>query len=69
MMYYLGKGNICPICGGKIKHPYTGTVSIEQIEEDIFTCIWMEVCDGGGGTIGYTPICKKNNWKEKEGGQ
>lgn len=66
MMYYSGKDNICPICGGKIKHPYTGSVSIEQIEEDILTCIWMEVVDEGDSCLGYTPICK-NGWKTKEG--
>ena len=48
----------CPICGGKIKHPYTGLVSSEQIEEDLNSCIWMEVIDEGDSTIGYTPICK-----------
>lgn len=66
-MYYSGEDNICPICGGKIKHPYTGNVSIEQIEEDIITCIWMEVANEGRGTIGYTPICKNGNWKAKDG--
>ena len=66
-MYYSGEDNICPICGGKIKHPYTGSVSIEQIEEDILTCIWREVSDEYRGTIGYTPICKNGDWKAKDG--
>lgn len=65
-MYYSGKGNICPICGGRIKHPYTGLVTSEQLEEDYKTCQWMEVCDEGRGTIGYIPICKNDDWKAKE---
>lgn len=48
----------CPICGGKIKHPYTGSVSIEQLEEDSNCCLWGEVIDEGGITVGYHPICK-----------
>ena len=48
----------CPICGGKIKHPYTGSVTSEQIEEDSNTCLLMEVCDEGGSCLGYVPICR-----------
>ena len=61
-MLFSGEDNICPICGGKIKHPYTGLVTSEQIDEDIKSCIWMEVCDEADGCLGYTPICKRN-WK------
>lgn len=61
-MYFTGEDDICPICGNKIKHPYTGSVTLEQIEEDIRSCLWMEVIDESRGTIGYTPICKKD-WK------
>lgn len=57
-LYYDYDLDICPICGKKIKHPYTGEVSIEQIDEDIETCLWMENIDEGGSTIGYTPCCK-----------
>lgn len=55
--YYIG-GDVCPICGGRIKHPYTGHVSSEQIDEDINSCLWMEVIDEGRSTLGYTPICR-----------
>ena len=48
----------CPICGKRIKHPYTGEVSMEQIEEDSQTCIWEEVIDDSKSTIGFHPICK-----------
>lgn len=53
-------GDICPICGKRIKHPYTGSVTSEQMEEDWNTCQWMEVIDEGRSTIGYQPICKQN---------
>ena len=49
---------ICPVCGGKIKHPRTGEVTSEQLEEDMNCCQWMEVCDEGDGCLGYTPICR-----------
>ena len=51
----------CPICGGKIKHPYTGSVTSEQIEEDFNTCILVEVCDEYGSCLGYVAYCKKEN--------
>ena len=57
-VYYTGNGDICPVCGGKIKHPYTGEVTSEQLEEDMNCCQWMEVCDEGDGCLGYTPICR-----------
>ena len=57
-MYFDGKSKICPICGGKIIHPYTGLVTSEQLEEESKSCIWIECVDEGGGTIGYTPCCK-----------
>lgn len=57
-IYYTGNGDICPVCGGRIKHPYTGEVTSEQIEEDMNCCQWMEVCDEGDGCLGYTPICR-----------
>ena len=59
--YYDGQGNICPLCGGKIKHEYTGIVTSEQMEEDSNSCLWGECIDGGRGTIGYKPICKNIN--------
>ena len=57
-VYYTGNGDICPVCGGRIKHPYTGEVTSEQLEEDMNCCQWMEVCDEGDGCLGYTPICR-----------
>ena len=49
---------VCPRCGGKIKHPYTGEVTSEQIDEDINTCLLMEVIDENDNTLGYEAICK-----------
>ena len=57
---YIGTDEVCPICGGRIKHPYTGHVTTEQIVEDSRCCTWIEVVDEGGGTIGYRPICKNS---------
>ena len=65
-VYYTGNGDICPVCGGKIKHPYTGEVTSEQIEEDMNCCQWMEVCDEGDGCLGYTPICRNVHPYTKE---
>ena len=65
-IYYTGNGEICPVCGGKIKHPYTGEVTSEQIEEDMNCCQWMEVCDEGDGCLGYTPICRNVHPYTKE---
>ena len=59
-LYYDYDETVCPICGGRIKHPYTGLVSMEQIEEDCRTCQWIEVVDESRGTIGFRPICKKD---------
>ena len=56
--YYDYNGVICPVCGGRIKHPYTGEVTSEQIDEDINTCLWMEVINEYDVTLGWTPICK-----------
>lgn len=50
---------ICPICGGKIKHPYTGMITDEQLEEDLKTCQLIEVIDENNVTLGYRPLCKK----------
>lgn len=50
---------ICPICGGKIKHPYTGQVTDEQLQEDINTCQLIEVIDENNNTLGYQALCKK----------
>ena len=50
---------ICPICGGKIKHPYTGQVTDKQLQEDIDTCLLVEVIDENDNTLGYHAICKK----------
>ena len=57
-VYYDGRSKICPICGGKIIHPYTGYVTSEQLDEEIACCTWCEVIDEGDSTIGYTPCCK-----------
>lgn len=65
-VYYTGNGDICPVCGGKIKHPYTGEVTSEQLEEDTNCCLWMEVCDEGDGCLGYTPICRNVHPYTKE---
>ena len=64
-MYYDYNEQVCPICGSKIKHPYTGLVTPEQLEEDEKSCIWIEVVDEGRGTIGYSPICR-NKGKRNE---
>ena len=65
-IYYNGASDVCPVCGGRIKHPYTGMVTSEQLEEDEQCCIWMEVCDEGDGCLGYTPICKNVHPYTKE---
>lgn len=65
-IYYTGASDVCPVCGGRIKHPYTGLVTSEQLEEDEKCCIWMEVCDEGDGCLGYTPICKNVHPHTKE---
>lgn len=57
--YYDGYGTICPICGGKIIHLYTGLVTSEQLDEESKCCTWGEVIDEGDSTIGYVPQCKK----------
>ena len=49
---------VCPRCGGKIKHPYTGEVTSEQIDEDMNTCLLIEVIDEYDNTLGYEAICK-----------
>ena len=66
-VYYNGNSDICPVCRGKIKHPYTGVVTSEQSEEDMNCCLWMEVCDKGDGCLGYTPICRNvHSYTKKE---
>ena len=65
-VYYTGNGDICPVCGFIIKHPYTGEVTSEQLEEDMNCCQWMEVCDEGDGCLGYTPICRNIHPYTKE---
>lgn len=65
-VYYTGNGDICPVCGFIIKHPYTGEVTSEQIEEDMNCCQWMEVCDESDGCLGYTPICRNVHPYTKE---
>lgn len=60
---YDGMSNICPICGRKIKHPYTGYVTSEQLDEDFNTCQWMEVTDESRGCLGFRPICIAT-WEE-----
>ena len=57
-MYYKYAGKICPICGCHIKRPYTGQVTYEQLQEDIDTCLWIEVIDESRSTVGYVPYCK-----------
>lgn len=49
---------VCPICGGKIKHPCTGEVTLEQLEEDMKTCQLIEVVDENNTLLGYHAICK-----------
>ena len=51
----------CPICGEKIKHPYTGSVTKEQLDEDSKCCLWMEVTDESRSCLGYTPICRNSS--------
>ena len=57
-LYHDYNETTCPICGGRIKHPYTGFVTSEQLEEDNNCCLWMEVVDEGRSTIGYRPVCR-----------
>ena len=57
-MYYDGMSKVCPVCGGKIIHQYTGCVTDEQMEEEFNSCIWIEVIDESRSTIGYTPCCR-----------
>ena len=56
---------ICPVCGGPIKHPYTGNVTTKQIEEDEATCQLIEVCDGFGCTLGWHALCV-TKWRYKK---
>lgn len=56
--YYSYDETICPVCGGKIKHPYTGAVTSEQLAEDSSCCLWIEVRDEFKYTLGYSPICR-----------
>lgn len=58
MIYDCDSWSFCPICGGAIKHPYTGHVTMEQLDEDMNSCIWMEVQDEYDYTLGFKPICK-----------
>ena len=55
---YEGTETECPICGGKIKHQYTGIVTMEQLDEDLHTCLWMEVTDESRSCLGFRPICR-----------
>lgn len=55
---YKGTEKRCPTCGGKIKHPYTGDVTAEQLDEDISCCLWIEVTDESRSCLGYHPICR-----------
>lgn len=57
-IYYNGLGSTCPVCGGKIKHQYTGNITSEQMEEDSKCCLWIEHIDEGRSTIGYRPMCR-----------
>lgn len=57
-VYYDGRGKICPVCGGKIIHPYIGLVTSEQLDEESKCCTWGEVIDEGDSTIGFVPQCK-----------
>jgi hypothetical protein len=62
--YYGGKlPKRCPICGHKIKHPYIGHVTSEQLDEDMSSCLWMECIDESRSTIGYQPMCRNKNNK------
>lgn len=64
-VYYSGNSDICPVCWGRIKRPYTGKVTSEQLEEDMNCCQWMEVCDEYDGFLGYTPICRNEEENHK----
>lgn len=50
---------VCPYCGGPCKHPYTGLVTEEQLEEDFNSCIIQEIINEAGSTVAYTVQCKK----------
>lgn len=58
-MYFDGRSKTCPICGGKIVHPFTGLLeNTSQLDDEINNCVWIEVVDEGRSTIGYSPCCK-----------
>lgn len=61
---YTGTEKRCPICGGKIKHPYIGLITSEQIEKDFESCLWIEVTDESRSCLGYRPICRKEHIKK-----
>lgn len=53
---------VCPHCGGKSGHPFTGALTDERREEyeDSFNqCNLMEVVDEGDGCLGYVVCCNK----------
>ena len=58
MDLYEGIETKCPICDGRIKHQYTGNVTSEQLDEDLHTCLWMEVTDESRSCLGFRPICR-----------
>ena len=66
MLFFDGNSKVCPLCGNKIIHPYTGYVTSEQLDEEFNSCIWIECVDEGGSTIGYNPICRFNKSEVEE---
>ena len=61
---YKGTETRCPTCGGRIKHQYTGYVTSKQLDEDLNTCLWMEVADEGRSCLGFRPICRSKDIKK-----
>jgi len=66
MSYIPYNTKVCPVCGGRIKHPYTGRVTSKQLEEDENTCQLIECVDEGGGCLGYHAICRKERYQEEQ---
>lgn len=52
---------ICPNCGNVAKHPHTGLVSSEMLNEDSRACLILEEIDDSEGTTGYCIVCHRES--------
>jgi len=68
MIYVDYDETVCPFCGGGCRWPTTGEITANEeiwnrfLEDDNF-CSLIEVCDEGGGTVGYTVCCNNTGGK------